>query len=51
VADDARQDLDERALAGAVGAEQRVDLAGLDDEVGGAQRHDRPVALGDVTYF
>ena len=36
--DDARQDLDERALAGAVRAEQRVHLARLDDEVGRAER-------------
>ena len=42
VADDAGEDLHERALAGAVGAQQRVHLAGLDDEVGGLERHDGP---------
>ena len=49
--DHAGQHLDERALAGAVRAEQRVHLAGRDDEVGGAQRLHRPVALRDVARF
>ena len=47
--DHAGQDLDERALPGAVRAEQRVHLARLDDEVGRAQRDHGAVALGQVT--
>ena len=41
-ADHAGEDLDERALAGAVRAEQRVHLARLDDEVGRPQRDTGP---------
>ena len=44
----AGEDLDERRLAGAVGAEQGVDLAGRDGEVDGAQGDDRPERLGDA---
>jgi hypothetical protein len=44
----AAEDLDQRALAGAVGADQPVDLAGRDREVDRAQGHHRPVALGDL---
>ena len=51
VADDAGEDLHERALAGAVGAQQRVHLARLDDQVGGLERDDRAVALRDVADF
>ena len=43
----AGEDLDERRLAGAVGAEQGVDLAGRDREVDGAQGDDRAERLGD----
>ena len=43
--DHARQHLDERALAGAVRAEQRMDLARLDDERRRGERDDRAVAL------
>ena len=46
--DHAGEQLDERALARAVGAEQRVHLARLDDERGRAQRDDRAVALGEL---
>ena len=46
--DGAGEDLDEGALAGAVGAHQRVDLAGADRERGGLQRDDRAVRLGDA---
>ena len=46
--DCAGQDLDEGALAGAVGAHQGVDLAGLDGERGRPQRGDRSVVLGDA---
>ncbi len=46
--DGAGQDLDERALAGAVGAHERVDLAGTHGERRGLQRDDRAVGLGDV---
>ena len=45
VADRAGQDLDEGALAGAVLAEQRVDLAGAGGELGFAQRDDAAVAF------
>ena len=43
----AGEDLDERRLAGAVGAEQGVDLAGGDGQVDGAQGDDRAERLGD----
>ena len=43
--DRARKDLDEGALAGAVLAEQRVDLAGAGGELGFAQRDDAAVAF------
>ena len=46
--DRAGEDLDERALAGAVGAHQRVDLAGPDGQRRDAQGRDRAVALGDA---
>ena len=46
--DDARQDLDERALAGAVGPEERVHLTGVDGETRRLERDDRAVALSDV---
>ena len=42
----AGEDLDERRLAGAVGAEQGVHLAGGDDEVDAAQRHHGAERLG-----
>ena len=41
------EDLDERRLAGTVGAEQGVDLAGGDREVDGAQGDHRAERLGD----
>ena len=47
-ADAAGEDLDERALAGAVRAHEGVNLAGTDGERGGAQRDDRAVVLRDV---
>ena len=47
-AEHAAQDLDQRALAGPVGADQPVDLAPLDREVDRAEGHDRPVPLGDL---
>ena len=42
------QDLDERALAGAVGAHERVDLARPDGERGALERDDSAIRLGDV---
>ena len=45
------EDLDERALAGAVRTEERVDLARLDDEIGRPQRVDGPIALREVARF
>ena len=47
-ADGAGQDLDQRRLAGAVGAHQRVHLAGQDRERRVAQRRDGAVVLGDA---
>ena len=41
------EDLDERRLAGTVGAEQGVHLAGRDRQVDGAQGDDRAERLGD----
>ena len=49
--EDARQDLDEGALARAVGAEQGVHLPRLDDEVGRAEGDHRAEALRDVSGF
>jgi hypothetical protein len=49
--DHAGERLDQCGLAGAVGAEQRVDLALLDREVGVAQGDHRAVVLRDVLYF
>ena len=46
--DGAGEDLDERALAGAVGAHQRVDLARADGQGCGLQRDDGAVRLGDA---
>ena len=46
--DRAREDLDEGALAGAVGAQQRVDLTPTDLDGRVAQRSDGAVALGDA---
>ena len=46
-AEHAGEDLDERRLAGAVGAEQGVDLARCDRHVDGAQGDDRAERLGD----
>ena len=46
--DHAGQDLDERALAGAVRAEERVHLTRLDDERGRLQRDHGAVALRDL---
>ena len=46
--DGAGEDLDERALAGAVGAHERVDLAGPHRRATRAQRDDRAVRLRDV---
>ena len=48
--DDARHDLDQRRLAGAVLAEDRVNAAGLDHEVGVLQRAHAAVALGDALH-
>ena len=45
--DGAGQDLDEGALAGAVGAHERVDLTGPDRQRGGAQGRDGAIVLGD----
>ncbi len=45
------QDLDEGALARAVGAHQRMDLARTDGEGGRLQRDDGPVCLGDAGGF
>ena len=42
------EDLDERALAGAVGAHERVDLARAHGQRGGLQRHDGAVGLRDA---
>ena len=47
-ADGAGQDLDERALAGAVGAHERMDFAGAHRQRGGLQRDDRAVGLRDA---
>jgi hypothetical protein len=44
----AGEDLDQRALAGPVGADQPVDLAPLDREVNRAEGHHRAVPLGDL---
>ena len=44
----AREDVHQRRLAGAVLAEQRVDLAGLQVEIDAAQRLDAAEALGDA---
>ena len=41
------QDVHQRGLAGAVLAEQRMDLAGLDDQVDGIVGDQRAEALGD----
>ena len=49
--DGAGQDLDERALAGAVGAHQRVDLAGPHGQRRGLERDDGAVRLGDAGGF
>src|SRR6185312_1411409 len=49
--EDARQDLDEGALPGAVRTEQGVDLSRLDDEVGRAEGDHGAEALHDVTGF
>ena len=49
--EDARQDLDEGALPGAVRTEQGVHLARLDDEVGRAEGDHGAEALRDVTGF
>ena len=43
---DAVEDLHQRALAGAVLAEQGVDLAGVDDEVDGVVGHERRRSAG-----
>ena len=42
------QDLDERALAGAVRAHERMDLAGTDGQGRRLERDDRAVGLGDT---
>ena len=47
-ANDAGQDLDEGRLAGAVGAQQTVDLAGADGQRGIAQRPHRAIRLHDA---
>jgi hypothetical protein len=46
-----RQDLDERCLARAVRAQERVHLPRLDDDVGGPQRDNWAKALGQVMDF
>ncbi len=51
MAGDPRQDLDEGALAGAVLAEQGVDLAGAGAEAGVAQRDDATEPLGNALRF
>ena len=48
--DEAGQDLDEGALAGAVLAEERHHLAGAKLEVDLGQRLDAAVALGQTTH-
>ena len=45
---DAGQDLDQRRFAGAVVADQRHDLAGMDVEIDVGQRRDRAEVLGDA---
>ena len=45
--DRAGEDLDERALAGAVGAHQRMDLARMDGQRRGPQGRDGAISLGD----
>jgi hypothetical protein len=45
------EDLRQRALAGAVLAQQGVDLAGLDREVDAVVGDERPEALGDPPQF
>ena len=47
-ADRAGEDLDEGAFAGAVGAHERVDLAGPDGKRRITQRDDGPVGLRDT---
>ena len=47
--DDAAGDLDQRALARAVFAEERMHLAGAEFEVDAAERADAGVGFGDVT--
>ena len=46
--DGAAEDLDEGALAGAVGAHERMHLTGPDREGRGPQGHHRAVGLGDI---
>ncbi len=46
--DGAGQDLDQRALAGAIGAHERMDLTRRDGKGGRPQRDDRAIGLGDV---
>ena len=48
---DAADQLDERRLAGAVVADQRDDLAGVDVELDVGQRLDRPEAFADPTQL
>ena len=48
---DAVQDLEDRRLAGAVAAEQGMDLALLDLEIDVDQRLDAPEGLGDAAHF
>ena len=45
---DAGEDLDQRRLAGAVVAEEAMDLAGIDLDVDVAERDDRAEMLGDA---
>jgi hypothetical protein len=40
------QNLYERALAGSIGPQKRMDLTRVDCQVDRAKRHDAPVALG-----
>ena len=46
---DSREDFDQRALAGAVLARERMDFAGVEAEVDPAQHFDGAEALSDAT--
>jgi hypothetical protein len=48
---DPTEHLDQRALAGPILTDQRVDLAGIECEVNAAQRLDRAELLGHVTQL